>query len=414
MPVGAWELEYGCNVVADPNRVAQYVANAQDPAYCTNGVNALAPYPLKFSTLRVNCDCAALQWDTTTPYSAPTPVQPYTTPEADFAPWYTATIPESAHFWGWMIEKVEEVAAPPISRMVTDRITEFGGASVGRLRRKGRTMRFTLIGFGGYELAMDYGFRWLTDLLTTENSINETCDATFRTSCPPIDDPPTFAQWDTGRWTFKDVGIIDGPHYEDPPNPDMQCNVRRVSFTVVAQVPYAFKCPLPVITNQSWITQLWSPEEGPCPPVNWICDALQASYCQTVSAGSDIGESSLVINVTALDKDISNLVISVTPNPLGYPCDSELLGPPCDSITVPKLYAWSTLVYDGTTQTIRIQYLDGSAVDGTPFISSGTTPPSFPSVRGGEFCVCISSDRCSWESDGAYANVWTVHRELAI
>lgn len=296
MPVGAWELEYGCNVVADPNRTAQYVANAQDPAYCTNGVNALAPYPLKFSNLRVNCDCAALQWKAPEPWSSPELIPPYTTPAVDKAPWYTDTVPESAHFWGWMIERVDDVASPPISRKVADRVTEFGGASIGRLRRKGRTMKFTLIGFGAYELAMDYGFRWLSDILAHPATASDLCDMTFRTSCPPISDPPSFSEWDTGRWTFKNVGILDGPQYEDPPNKDMQCNVRRVSFTVVAEVPYAFKCPSAWILDQPWITTVWEPPTAlsapGMDPILWW-DAASAAPGDTVIHNFGSGGSAL-------------------------------------------------------------------------------------------------------------------------
>ena len=413
MPVGAWNLEYGCNTLADPNRVAQYVANAQNPAYCVSGVNQLAPQTLKFSTLRVNCNCDALQWTASDVDVTPTAIPAYRTPALDAAPWYSSSIPESAHFWGWMIEKVENVVSPPISRNTTDRITEFGGSSLGRQRRRGRVMKFTLIGFGAYELAMDYGFRWLTHVLTSENATCETCDMIFRTSCPPISSTPTYTQWDTGRWTFKNVGITDGPHYEDPPNPDAQCNIRRVSFTVVAQVPYAFKCPVPEILNQTWITNLWPTGTG-CPPLDWICTPTSNTYCRTVTTTGGVGDSSLVIKITAGTKDISNLVIRVTPNPLGYSCTSLAIGDACDTITVPSLPAGATMTIDGTTRTIVVNKVDADSEDGTPYLSTGTEGPSFPTFRAGVFCVCVSSDRCSWEADGSTISIWTVHRELAI
>ena len=414
MPVGAWELEYGCNVIADPNRVAQYVANAQDPDYCVNGVNVLAPVAPKWSTLRVNCGCDALQWTSSSPTELPTQIPPYNSPSIDGAPWYSASSPESAHFWGWMIEKVEDVANAATYRSVTDRVSTFGGSTLGPLRLRGRTMKFTLIGFGAYEAAMDYGFRWLSDVLTSSHEVCELCDMTFRTSCPQLSDPPTFSEWDQGRWTFKNVGLVDGPRYEDPPNSDMGCNIRRVSFTVVAEIPYAYKCPTTWVTDQQWITELWAPGDEGCPPLDWICTPEGDSFCVTITPPYEIGDDVLMIEVFGGREGVVNLTITVTPNPFGYTCGDPSLGPACDTVVVPYLSAGHTLIYDGTTQSIMIRHSDGTMEDGTFYINSGNVPPTFPSIRSGSFCVCVTSDRCSWETNAATFSLWTVHRELVI
>jgi hypothetical protein len=629
MPVGAWELEYGCTTIADPNRVAQYVANAQNPNYCTNGINSLAPYPLKWTTLRVNCGCPATNWFSDTPGVDPTARIPYTSPALDFAPWYTPDHPESAHFWGWMVERVEDVATAPITRAVTERVSSFGGSVLGPLRKRGRAMRFTLIGFGAYEAAMDYGYRWLSDNLTTEGAACELCDMTFRIACPELGAHPTYTEWDQGRWTFKDVGIIDGPTYEDPPNPDARGSIRRVSFTMVASIPYGFKCPESVLQNMTWIPQLWSatsaipfarwdlssqpstlPNEivgkpewnltfsltdvnsgcggfseawydvtpgtvagedsyggtdlcngkmvftaqlpdistapyicnwsqggdtsfmfgasltvcaandwsaslflgrlnglgnysyydlslgGPahtlpttsisleldmnsgagavyfdgvlvpaipvnffsdivgtpapcalpiipttaavanlnysskpgftmelarkadCPPLDWICDANSGRTCVSATSDYITGDTTMVIEVHVGPADVNNLTISVTPDPYGYVCGTappHYVAPdPCYQLVIPHLPANSILRYDGTLSSVTIKLPGHDYVDASPYLNTDLGPATFPSITSGQFCVCIGSERCSWNSDGSWVNVWLVHRELGI
>jgi hypothetical protein len=422
MPVGAWEIEFGCTTIADPNRVSQYVANAQSVDYCVNGVNLLAPVAPSWSALNVTCGCDALNWNAPTPGATPEPVAPYTTPADDPAPWYSSLAPESAHFWGFMIEKIEEHKNPPISRSVNDRITAFGGATLGLLRRRGRVMKVTMLAFGAYEAALDYGFRWLADVLTYQNTQCEVCDLTMRSACPILSGSPTYDEWDVGRWTFKQVGIIDGPRYEEPPNPNAECNLRRVSFVVGAMVPHGFKCPVQELDEVTWIEELWNPESPePCPPTGWMCDPRE-SVCVSVSSDYVIGDDALVIEINAdPDSAINDLLIEVTPDPYGWLCDpaSAPAGyvppPPCDVISIPVLPASYKLRYDSTIQEVTVTMPGGQVIDGTPYLDLGeSSPPTFPSIRGGTYCVCISSNRCSWNASTANVSLWTVHRELAI
>lgn len=416
MPSGAWELDFGCTNIADPNRVSQYVANAQDDAYCVNGVNELAPYPPQWGFLKVNCGCGALSWNADTPYTTPVLRPPFTTPENDLAPWYSSYYPESAHFWGWMVEKVEEVATAPIVRSTTERVDSFGGTVLGPLRKRGRAMKFTLIGFGAYEAAMDYGYRWLSDTLLSENTDCDLCEMMFRIACPELGPMPTFDEWDSGRWTFKNVGVIDGPRYEDPPNKDSQCNIRRVSFTVVAQIPYGFKCPKLELSGVSWIDNLWL--SGPCPPLDWICTQGDDSVCVPLTNDVATGDTTLLIEVHVGSKDINNLTLRITPDPYGYVCGTApptyVPPDPCYELSIPQIPANSIFRYDGVTSTVQIKLAGESYVDGTPYLDPQQGPPQFPSIRAGQFCICIESDRCSWEADGSTVSVWSVHRELGI
>lgn len=421
MPVGAWELEYGCLTIVDPNRLSAYVTNSQDAAYCVNGVNRLAPVAPAWSALKVSCGCDALNWTADYPGATPTPISPYTTPEDDPAPWYSPLAPESAHFFGFMIESIEEGKNAPIGRSVNDRITTFGGATLGALRKKGRVMKVTVLAFGAYEAALDYGFRWLTDVLVYQNAPCDTCELTFRSACPTLGEAPTYDEWDTGRWTFKQVGIVDGPRYEEPPNPNAVCNLRRISFVIAASVPHAFKCPVQEMDHVTWIDELWNDLDPECPPIDWMCDPTE-SVCHSVSSDYAIGDDALVFEVSAdANTAIYNLEINIYPDPFGWVCD-ELSRPsgfvmpePCDSISVPILPANYVLRYDATVQDVTITIPGGTTVSGIPYLNfAENSPPTFPAIRGGQYCVCVSSDRCSWSANGANVSLWTVHRELAI
>lgn len=257
MPVGTWGLEYGCTTLVDPNRTSQYVANAQDPTYCVDGVNSLAPFSPAWSHLRVDCNCEALRYTAESPGALPTLIPPYTSPLTDVAPWYSLATPESAHFYGFVMEKAEDLTTTPIKREVRNRINPLGGATLGQLRKAARTIKFTVLAFGAYDSALDYGYRWLGEQLTTQCSECETCDMTVRTSCPPLGDEPSYEEWDTGRWTLKEVGLIEGPRYEEPPVVGSECNVRRISFTMVVGVPHGFKCPINQLDEYSWISDLY-------------------------------------------------------------------------------------------------------------------------------------------------------------
>jgi len=421
MPVGAWEIEFGCTTIADPNRTSAYVANAQSGAWEVDGVNLIAPVTPAWSFLRVDCGCDALRWTADEPGDTPYLLDPYTTPALDGAPWYVASVPESAHFMGFLVERIQDIATAPTMRTVTDRASGFGGSTLGALRSKGRTMQVTLLAFGAYEAALDWGFRWLTDTLASESC--SLCDVTARVACPILDESPTYAEWDTGRWTFKNVGLVEGPRYEDPPSENTACNVRRVSFTITSSTPYGYKCRSARIVDEPWLTELGSA----CPPASWICgnDGTVATNKTCVSVTSDypIGEDALVVEVKAGSTDISNLLITVTPDPMGYVCGVNTppagwVDPaPCDQVLIPWIPAGFTLTYDGSTQVIRVTGPGGEVYDGTSFVSTETgTPPSFPTIKNGRFCVCVGSSRCSWHGGAAYGtvSVWTVHRELAV
>jgi hypothetical protein len=318
MPLSpGYSLEYGCTTIADPNRVAQYVSNAQDPDFCVAGQNRLAPLPFALTNLRVNCGCPALQFSSPAPGEDPVLIPPYTTPEDDLAPWYSPNDPSSAFFYGFMVEKIEDLHTAPVKREVTNRVSAFGGATLGSLRRQPRVIKVTVLGFGNNESALNYGFRWLTDTLTYQCVGDDCslCDLTIRTECPELSAEPTYEEWDQGRWTFREVGLVDGPRMVDPPIEAAACNVRRYEFTLAASSPYAYKCPVTCIAPTVFI-----PAIPPCPPEDWICGPdSQPSQCCYVTNSSALGDTGLLIDIQSVQQ-LSNIRIKITPDPFGYVC----------------------------------------------------------------------------------------------
>jgi hypothetical protein len=419
MPLSpGYSLEYGCTTIADPNRVAQYVANAQDLNYCAGGVNRLAPAPFALTSLKVNCGCPALQYSSPGVGLPPVLIPPYTTPEDDLAPWYSPNDPESAFFYGFMVESIEDLHTAPVKRDVQNRVGRYGGATLGSLRRQPRIIKVTVLGFGNNESALNYGFRWLADTLTfqCDGSDCSLCDLTLRTSCPDLSTPPTYEEWDSGRWTFKDVGIVDGPKMVDPPIEAAACNVRRYEFTLAASSPYAFKCPIPCIDGETFI-----PAVDPCPPEAWICgeDATPKACCY-VTNSSVLGEEALLIDVQAV-QELSNLRITITPDQFGYVC-GEVPAPagfvppePCAEILIPTLPAGYRITMDTSVETIKVTLPGGLVRDGTAYLDTDDGyAPTFPTLRCGSFCVCVTADRSTYEANNSVISISTIHRELAV
>lgn len=417
MPVGSWTLEFGCSVIADPNRTSAYVANSQDPAYCENGVNVMAPAKPSWQHINLSCSCPALQWEAPSPGATPVPIPPYTTPADDLAPWFSQLVEESRYFYGFIIEKVEDLSTNTVTRSITNRATRYGGGTLGSLRRLPRKIKFTLLAFGNSDCALDYGFRWLADTLTyTCNDDCTLCDATVRTCCPDIDPQnPTYTDWDTGRWSFKNVGIIDGPRYEEPPVPANECNMRRVSFTIASESPYAYKCPVPCMENEIIATALPA-----CPPVNWICSNNRAEICCRTESQYSIGDDGIIVTINA-QEDLYNLEIKITPDTFGYECNPETAPPgyerlaPCATLLIPFLPNGYVLNYDTSDEILTVTLPGGTVRDGTPYVDASTgEPPTFPTLRCGSYCICISIDRCGFSGGNSTASISSVHREQAI
>jgi hypothetical protein len=394
---------YGCSLEINSQRTAAYLDSATTT--CDAG-------DLK-SRIDLTCDCDPLHWKQNDETGVWSPAV-YTNPVTDQAPWYDADIPESAQFLGFMIEDVKQDTAVS-GRTFSTRLSSSGGGTIGPVRNKERRLDFTVLMFACNEPAMEYGFRFLNDMLMSPGCDDgcTLCDAEYRESCPAVDG--SAESLDQGRWILKNVGAVIGPVWGDNPLSGSACNIRRVQFTLVSELPWKFKCPVPVCTD---VALAGYPADGvDC--VNWsdiLCGKQEVSC--TASEPLIIGETGLIIEVQAGDIDLQHIEIAVRPDPYGYEANEGtrpagyVRTEPCDLIYLPAIPANSRLVYDTSIEEIKVVLPGGGEVDGTIYVATDEgNPPSFPTLRCGDFCISVSVSECSVVGTPT-VSISSVHREL--
>lgn len=393
---------YGCSLEINSQQTAAYLDSAT--TVCAAGDLA--------SRIDLTCDCDPLRWrqnDDTGVWARTT----YTNPATDQAPWVDADIPESAQFLGFMIEDVVQDALS--ARNITTRLSSSGGGTLGPVRNKERRFDFTVLMFACNEPAMEYGFRYLTDALMAPGCDDgcTLCNAEYRESCYPVDGSP--ASLDRGRWILKNVGAVVGPVWGDNPLSGSACNIRRVTFSMVSELPWKFKCPKVLCNN---VALAGYPSDGvDC--VNWsdiLCGQQEVSC--SASETLIIGETGLIIEVQAGNVDLQHIEIAIRPDPYGYECNKGtrpagyVRTEPCDLIYLPAIPANSRLVYDTAIEKIMVVLPGGGEVDGTIFVATSEgSPPSFPTLRCGNFCISVAVSECSVVGTPT-VSVSSVHREI--
>jgi hypothetical protein len=287
--------------------------------------------------------------------------QCFVSPEADPAPWYDSTVPESADFLGVLIKDVRPWFDGQASRNVTPRISGLGGASIGPLHPTPRTLSTpaTLIASscGGIE----YGRRWL------QQRLSGLCDpcalsvARIRSFCPDPDGMDDTA----GEWFVYEVGLISGMQDNLQPDAfgaatfeggdDGCCDFVEGTLVLNAGNPYLYKREVVCATGSL------NPEgcSDDCLDFcHWLQDAPPAVECAVTPP--TIGILGTIITVEA-----GNGLHELTLETLGVCGDpSTLIG----SIGIPYLPAGSTFVVDSALQTITYTPAGGVPVDGTPYI----------------------------------------------
>lgn len=391
-------FQLGCNFEINVERTKAYLTSAD----CGDSMQ---------TRIDLKCECDPLNWGWNAE-DQPVPAV-YTNPATDDASWYDASIPESIDFLGFMIEDVTQNAIT--ARKITTRLSSSGGGTLGPLRAKERRLDFTVLMFACNESAMEYGFRYLTDALGSPGCDDgcTLCDAEFRDSCPSVDG--SVASLNKGRWLLKNVGLVDGPIWGDPVVKGANCNIRRVKFSLVSEMPWKFKCP---VVECADIPLDPGPADGVnC--VNWstiLCGENEVSC--SVSESLIIGETGLIIKVKAGTVPLQHIKIAIRPDKFGYECDegSRPVGyvrvAPCDLIYIPYLPASYTLVYDTAVESITVEVPGGGVYDGIPLVSTDEgSPPTYPSLRCGEFCVSVSVSECSVVGTPT-VSISSVHREI--
>lgn len=391
-------FQLGCNFEVNVERTKAYLASAD----CGDGMK---------SRIDLKCECDPLHWAWDED-DQPVPAL-YTDPGTDQAPWFDASIPESIDFLGFMIEDVKQNAIA--ARSIVTRLSSSGGGTLGPLRSKERRLDFTVLMFACNEEAMEYGFRYLTDALASSGCDDgcTLCDAEFRDSCPTVDG--SVASLNKGRWLLKNVGLVEGPVWADSPLKSPSCNLRRVTFSLVSEMPWKFKCPVVECAGLEFVGI--AADTGGCDNATDILCGKHEVSC-SVSESLIVGETGLIISVLAGSVPLQHIEIAIRPDKFGYECNagsrpvSYTRVDPCDLIYIPYLPASHTLVYDTSIESIVIRPPGGGEFNGIPYISTAEgSPPTYPSLRCGEFCVSVSASECSVIGSPT-VSISSVHREI--
>jgi hypothetical protein len=70
---------------------------------------------------------------------------------------------------------------------------------------------------------------------------------------------------------------------------------------------------------------------------------------------------------------------------------------------------------DTAVETIKVTLPGGLVRDGTAYLDTDDGyAPTFPTLRCGSFCVCVTADRSTYEANNSVISISTIHRELAV
>lgn len=153
---------------------------------------------------------------------------PFVDPVTDEAPWYTSARAESGDFLGLLIDRIELTS--PWARSVTAR--GGSGSVLGPQRLRGRVVSVTGNLYAASPEAMDYGKRWLSEVLRDCNSLDGIGDLCLMPECPEDGVVNMFR-------TLKRAALIDGPTEVLYPGVD-PCVLTGVRFQLATEVGWLF------------------------------------------------------------------------------------------------------------------------------------------------------------------------------
>lgn len=259
---------------------------------------------------------------------------PYVSPATDPAPWYEPARAESEDFIGLILEQVD--VGSVLSRSLTPNSN--GGGTLGRMIPRPRVIACSGIMFAASRAAMNYGARWLTDVLQgtycTDGCASD--EAIILPACSVDAEeltPPLVTGTDTQFRTLFDVGIADGPVFERVTEMSPECLVQRVSFQLVAAQPYLFAPETVCVEDEL----LFSGDD----------------VCCEVNTEEWVGDTTMRIELSSPDTHLSGSV-TVTAKVLisGACADIDPNLQPCWSYTVPEFEKGGRLVIDGPRRQV--------------------------------------------------------------
>lgn len=342
----------------------------------------------------------------------------YLTPTLDNAPWFSADIPESARFAGFLVTEFEGLGST-FTRTVTETIND--GAVLGRSRLAGRTLTWRGFLLGADCCAVAYGLRWLTKTLRGSGNCND-CrgeDLTLLFCCP--DDTETGVE---AFRLLKNVGLIAGPTVLSDRQLGCGCGascITEIEFSLMAAQPYLYSSPIPLYTcvgvEGNSVTPV-TDDSVECSPVD-CGDVLynDALFCPdpilpptavyvnscfnsnltnkalylTVprSSWGELEEVVPVITISTGNQAFIYLSLGFYTSSNDNPCGDLLNFPPdcdviCDKLQIVAVPANSKFYLDGRTKKMSVICSDGSVFPGDRYASG---PWSWPSFSCYGFCL---------------------------
>lgn len=323
----------------------------------------------------------------------------YRSPTLDPAPWYDSSVPESADFAGFLTSEFVGLGST-FTRNPIEKVT--GGAFLGRLQAKPRTLTWKGFLFGRSDCAVRFGLSWLTSQLRGQGCVCGGEDLDLLVCCPElIDSPPIsgcgslpainrpspcppFSQPDAFR-TLKNVGLVAGPVIQSQRRVgcglgcgSSSCSgedtlIMEVEFSLLAGNPYLYGCPVCLCVDQTF------PVDPDCATdALWLKvfddtlvtlrpDATNSTIGTTITGASSVNEA-----LASPDSDASYVTINQGQVVLDFDTSVIPLGYSIKSVTPRIRYSGSSVDVQLQNATSSIK-TDNLAASSTPIVNySGT------------------------------------------
>lgn len=330
---------------------------------------------------------------------------PYSSPDADDAPWYDPQFAESKMFCGFYPLSVDGVDSATGIRTPSDLAQ---GAAIGALRRAQREVVVRVLAVGADDCAVSYGVAWLASALRGTGCVGCAGDTLCLFSCCPEGTGERHLR------TLYDVGLLEAPtrvdsiRLGDGPCAGLCQGVGAVAveleYTLVAGTSYLYHEPTAalVFDRPALVSGIVDPPVCPGESTNCAADPncaalparpsvpIPADPCGCVIPSSVRRaavsfppsqmarwlESVPIVTIKTGDTAARCLRVRYFANPLGRPCTHPLDGCGfCGELGITYLPANSTLIVDGRNRTYS---LDCSASGHNPAVM----PPSLYASNG--------------------------------
>lgn len=384
----------------------------------------------------------------------------YSNPGSDRAPWWSASEPDSFDFGGLLVLSVDGLGPGEFTRSTTPRASGRGsffgpgvqGAPV--ITVEGILLARTCC-------ALDYGLRWLTNVL--HGSCDADCegdDLTFLDCCPGLcEDSPSFESYpeclEPHIRTLKGVTVTGSPRIIERIGNGCRCgcgacdgaSTWRIRFELTAGQPCVYREPQMVESGvvftpdpagdcEEWVllapgevcpedlncpvpddclvdVACPAPPAPPTPPAvtnSCICDPhTTARACIDIPANTipEYTTAVPVIQVSSGSNEIRQLSMQFIANPLGLSADQLDPCTACGEVTLSRIPAYSTFTMDGRNRTVTVECPGSAVTDATPLLGQGDgrLPFRFPEVACGgiPYVLCATVDAATVAPDASIA-----------